>query len=113
MKKENKIRVFYVILSLLSVTHYLYTPADISIGLAIFPALIMYIALLPAKNKRDPDYSTALNIIGILFAVLAYIIYFAHSLKIEIWQINDTIETVCLLIFMIYALFLGWYKGTL
>jgi len=108
MKKENKIYIFCSILALLGLIHYLYTNPPISFGYVVLAPLFVYIALIPSKKIREPDYSNVLNSFGILFFILSYVIYFSHIF--EIWQ-NDTVSFACILIFAAYGLFLTWYKG--
>jgi hypothetical protein len=108
MKKENTAYIILLILGFLGLIYHHYTNPSISFGYVVLAPLFVYIALIPSKKIREPDYSNVLNSIGILFFILSYAIYFSH-----IWGIwkNDTVSFACILIFVAYGLFLTWYKG--
>jgi hypothetical protein len=108
MKKENIAYVILLILVFLGLIHHHYANLSISFGYVTIPPLLLFIALIPSKKIREPDYSTTLNFVGILFFIISYVIYFIHIF--DIWQ-NGTIEFIFILIFAAYGIFLSWYKG--
>jgi len=115
MKKETKIRIFFGIVVLCIIVHYFYyrwqsailMPFNL-IFIGLWASLLMLHAILPPKKVRTPDYSKALNAIGILVSLCSFAIYFSWFLGI--WS-NADFAFFIFFIIVCYSCILSWYKN--
>ncbi|MDR2943673.1 MAG: hypothetical protein LBU81_01035 [Methanosarcinales archaeon] len=107
MKREMMIRIFCLALFLLGAAYHLIKRPEGPFFYIVISPLLLLTALSSVKKNRQPDYSKYLSLAGVLPALISYVIYFTYAL--EFWK-NGPIEIICVFIFIIYYIFLIWYK---
>ena len=117
MKRETKLGVFFCIVVLCLIAHFLYygQQADLPLYrllnlflIGLWASIVMLYSILPPKKKRIPDYSKVFSFIGILVSLCSFVFYFSWFLGI--WS-NIDLAVFLLLIPNVYFLILLWYKN--
>jgi len=115
MKQETKIRIFFGIVMLCILVHFLYYSWQIGLFLPSglffiggWAPLTMLYAVLPPKKMRTPNYSKALSFAGILISLCSFVIYFSWFMGI--WS-SSNLAFILSMFVLIYSVFLSWYKN--
>lgn len=107
------IRIFALLLLIIGALHYLYVTElglNFSFFFIIFSPLMLLISLLPSKKSKNLNNSKVFGIIGVLFAIISYAIYFSYIYGLAS---NQTFPLIFSIIGSIYFLFLFYYNGYL
>ena len=115
MKKETKLRIFFFIITMCIIAHFLYYKWWIDpllpLGLLLIggyaPSIMLY-SILPSKKERTPDYSKILSFAGIFVSLCFFVIYFSRFLGI--WSNEDLALFLSGIALICFAI-LSWYKN--
>ena len=109
MKRETQIRIFCALLLILGAIYYFYAKPESFVFFLLIAVSMLLTSLISPKTIHVPDYSKYVSIVGVLFAILSYAIFFVYPYLMEIWQYKWS-EIIVSAVFFIYFVFLIWYK---